>query len=1239
MKISSNTLVAIFLLASNIQDVYSHGYVKSPRARNYVAAEDGMWSGGADDLPQKENCPSCLNTKPIEGFCGNNDNRNYDSPLDAIGRPLAWSSQATYVEGQIIEVTAHLPAHHDGHFVMRGCPEGTNPSESCFSQYVLEFMEDTSPDSQYKAPKDLNYPERGYVGAPNGSNEYTHRLKLPQGLVGDKVLLHWHWITGNSCLSEGYDLYPWPPGWKPDNMGQCPPLSADGVGTPEQFWNCIEVTINPSNGDPTPTPPTQPPPPPPSPPTNPTPVAPTPPTPPGNCQSSEHMTHRVGYYQSWAKYRSSGCDPVTTNSLNASGYTHMIYSFAKLCDSLTMDAWNRDDIFDYMEFQKIKQANPGLKTMIAVGGWTHNDPGPLQKRFSDLAADPSARKAFAITAVNFLRNFGFDGLDLDWEYPGAIDRGGTQEDKAHYVLLVEEIRKAFDAAPENFELSMAVPMSSYYLQGFDLPALAQHVHWFNLMAYDFHGHWDNPAVVNPHTSISDIATSHQLFIDAGIPSEKLVLGLAAYGRTYTLSDTSCTTPGCGFNGAKATTCTNSNGFMSYFEIENIISSNSYDILDVDTNSGTMYLVKGDQWIGFDNESTFASKIQYAESSCMRGTFVWASDMTNNMNPTIIDHSPTMPPPPPPSPPVTPAPVSPTPSPPQPTTPVPPPPTPTPGSATFFSTNNIRTSYEALIELDKIRYVVSSDPPIYSIVSEGGAAGSGDIVSEGQGYGVMVAGLTLASMERNDPNRSNAMNRFVGYFNGWKKMCEVSTSNAPCQANFRPCGNGNVCLPGWKINKEITNVIGTGAAPDGDQDAIVGMIFAVKAVENDATKPAWYEEVRQWADASSTSFLYHNTKKSPSGMNRILKLGSCWGGWENDGNNPSYHAPGAMRMMRDYQEHFHGSRSYTMPYFGDGLSLSERWDKTIDTSYKFVKASQCSNIGVVPNWAMAKEESDGSVSIFPGSFSGSGTPQYEFGAEASRTIWRALFDVLVHPVRAYNDASSFLLPLQNRLDNSFANNDWPENTLIPCDGVNAIFSGWKWNGFMFGPVYSSLALGSSNISSSEQQTMVEAAGMKVNNISNSLSYYSLSWQVIAIITLNGDVARAGAVLDYGSTPPPPPPSSPTTPAPVHQVTPVPVATPVTPVPVATPATPAPISPTPPPPPSTPSGCCSYNYKDCDATGWCAESASNCGGCNGRWLEGGAQTGCIALWGACTSNPNGCCGSAKCVGDQWYSQCKP
>jgi len=364
-----------------------------------------------------------------------------------------------------------------------------------------------------------------------------------------------------------------------------------------------------------------------------------------------------------------------------------------------------------------------------------------------------------------------------------------------------------------------------------------------------------------------------------------------------------------------------------------------------------------------------------------------------------------------------APVLPSPTNPSPTNP---PPTPTPpsptnptnpvGTGTLSCSNGIgKTSWQALEEMQSITYQISASK--LSVLASGGAAGDGSyVVSEGQAYGVLTAAMAILSMDESDLNYSTAKDRFYGYFNGWKQMCENSNP-APCQQTKYCNGGTTPCLPGWKHTGDLSAVAGTGAAPDGDQDAIVGMIIALRAVQNDSNLPSWYNEVYDWADASCTQFLADNTVASSSGNHLLLKLGTCWGGWDSNGNNPSYHAPGHYRMMRDFQASI-SSRTYTVP--GGADTLSDRWNKLIETSYKFLETTQCPDSGLVPNWALVEEQSSSTLGKFAGSFSGSGTPQYEFGSEASRTMWRVAFDAAAYPEESAAQSRAFLAPLQQKM---------------------------------------------------------------------------------------------------------------------------------------------------------------------------------------------------------------------------------
>jgi hypothetical protein len=407
--------------------------------------------------------------------------------------------------------------------------------------------------------------------------------------------------------------------------------------------------------------------------------------------------------------------------------------------------------------------------------------------------------------------------------------------------------------------------------------------------------------------------------------------------------------------------------------------------------------------------------------------------------------------------------------------------------------------------------------LHSFILSGGAAGSGNlVVSESQAYSLLITGTVLASWDTHAgkvPNskRSDVIKSFEGYFNFWKQMClNSSNKSSNCQSNRNYCRSSSsgessaVCLPDWRHYKTGGSE-STGPAPDADEDAIVGIILAVKAVENDLTKPIWYDTARKWADASATAYFEFEVDKSKVDY-RLVKLGSCWGGWGSAGNNPSYHSPGSYRVMKDYQKSFPNNQRV-----GYNAISQEEWTMLIDTSHEVLRAVQCSKGALVPNWATIGE-SGGKIIHTGGSFSGSGTAQYEYGAEAARTTFRVALDAALYPEMS-NEWSEYLSPFIWQLDGGFQNGSFQSNTFPSCRGLNtnqdiSMFGGWLNNAFITGPTYSTLIAASSNIVNAE--AMIDAAGEKMAE-PLPLSYYPRSWAMISNLMLNGAMESAGNTL--------------------------------------------------------------------------------------------------------------------------------
>jgi len=231
------------LLLTSVVSVHGHGYLQTPRSRNYVASVDGkeLGNGTPTDPAIEYEAPS-LNV--VGPQCGQVGFRNYDFPLSSTGTLLAPKIQANYTRGQTITVEVKITAHHQGHFEFYACAitAGQSPSQACFRANPLEFVEDLL----YGSPKDVNYPYRAYM-APSAisspkDNLFSYRMKLPVNVVGDLVLIQWWYLTGNSCDYEGYEQYNWPASWgnMDSSISKCIAPAYSGA---EQFWNCAEVKI------------------------------------------------------------------------------------------------------------------------------------------------------------------------------------------------------------------------------------------------------------------------------------------------------------------------------------------------------------------------------------------------------------------------------------------------------------------------------------------------------------------------------------------------------------------------------------------------------------------------------------------------------------------------------------------------------------------------------------------------------------------------------------------------------------------------------------------------------------------------------------------------------------------------------------------------------------------------------------------------------------------------------------
>ena len=203
---------------------------------------------------------------------------------------------------------------------------------------------------------------------------------------------------------------------------------------------------------------------------------------------------------------------------------------------------------NFGQLQALKAKYPKLKTMISIGGWTLSAP------LYSISRDAQKRADFAKSSVYVMVKYGFDGIDVDWEYPGGggLDGSGvaSTSDGANYNLLLQAIRDEMNRQTaidgKKYYLSIAGPGGDEKIAQMDPKAISQVADWINIMTYDFHGGWDSYTGINaPMVNIDpsagranwSVQGATQIYLNGlngkgGVPAAQLVLGVPFYGRGW-----------------------------------------------------------------------------------------------------------------------------------------------------------------------------------------------------------------------------------------------------------------------------------------------------------------------------------------------------------------------------------------------------------------------------------------------------------------------------------------------------------------------------------------------------------------------------------------------------------------------------------------------------------------------------------------------------------------------------------
>jgi chitinase len=309
---------------------------------------------------------------------------------------------------------------------------------------------------------------------------------------------------------------------------------------------------------------------------------------------------------------------IDVHRLNRVNYAFANIENGRMVTGFATDAQN----FAYLT--GLRKQNPSFAVLVSVGGWLWST------NFSDVALTAGSRSVFIRSVMDFLARYDLDGLDVDWEYPGMAGSGHRfrSEDGRNFTLLLKELRERFDRetlkSHRRLFLSIAAGSGDDYLAHTEMKKVQAYVDTVNLMAYDYvepgdeplTGHhaplFGNPA--DPRNYSDD--ASVRAFEQAGVPAEKILLGIPFYGHVW--GDVADRNHGF-LQPGKAVP----NAFAPYSVIAGTMLKQGF-VRYWDPIASAPYLYNSEKhmFVSYDDPESIAAKCRYVSSHKLGGVMFW-----------------------------------------------------------------------------------------------------------------------------------------------------------------------------------------------------------------------------------------------------------------------------------------------------------------------------------------------------------------------------------------------------------------------------------------------------------------------------------------------------------------------------------------------------------------------------------------------------------------------------------------
>ncbi|CAF1051130.1 unnamed protein product [Didymodactylos carnosus] len=344
---------------------------------------------------------------------------------------------------------------------------------------------------------------------------------------------------------------------------------------------------------------------------------------------TQHVSHndnkmlRVCYITNWSRYR-TGDAKFEIEFIDPFLCTHIVYAYATVDqEKPEIIPIQNDDREHYRELGLLKKQNPNLKTSIRLGG--------KSGQYTRYLKRSNTATQLVRSIIWFMATYGFDGVDIAMEFPDD----DVPEDKAALVTLLEEIAKQKRLMSSHSFVSLtAAPFVDHLHKAYDVKKIEKLVNYVNLMTFDFYGPWDDktgvfaPLYHQPYQmeieALRNVDGLVKLWISLGVPRSKIIIGIPAYGRSFTLRNGEnglhAPVDGPGYPGRY----TKTRGFLAYYEICEKGQAQNWQRVWLESEK-SWYMTNSDQWISYEDVDSAALKAEYAKVEQLGGVFVWSID--------------------------------------------------------------------------------------------------------------------------------------------------------------------------------------------------------------------------------------------------------------------------------------------------------------------------------------------------------------------------------------------------------------------------------------------------------------------------------------------------------------------------------------------------------------------------------------------------------------------------------------